>query len=217
MPSTREPLGESPGLELPRRFPATDSEKDKAESDSDESVPDADAEDAEAPVQRYTSCKEGDKHEQWMANTLISSLHRRHAGGKSLRKRMAGLDKNDAGQAKAQYGKKADALRRRILTQATQYAAFTEQPCAVMLGNQDGVRVHDFSLEAQDGRVIDYVEFEDAIVAVTDILEQNRLPPAPAIPSVAAAAMQLNQQLSSSAQHSNSAPARLRMPRNASL
>ena len=99
MPSTREPLGASPGLELPRRFPATDSEKDKAESDSDESVPDADAKDAEAPVQRYTSCKEGDKHEQWMANTLISSLHRRHARSKSLRKRMAGLDKNDAGQA----------------------------------------------------------------------------------------------------------------------
>ena len=113
--------------------------------------------------------------------------------------------------------KNADALRRRIVTQVTQYAAFTEQPCTVMLGNQDGVHVHDFSLEAQDGRVIDYVKFKDAVVAVTDILEQNRLPPAPAIPSVAAAAMQLNQQLSSSAQHSNSAPARLRMPRNASL
>jgi hypothetical protein len=45
----------------------------------------------EAPVQQHTSCKEGDKHAQWMANTLISSLHRRHAGWQIVEKTLLPL------------------------------------------------------------------------------------------------------------------------------
>ena len=96
-----------------------------------------------------------------MANLPLLKLRKVHHYGKRLRKQKAGSqDKNGAGQARQQYNKKADAFCQRICKQVTLSAAFTEQPCAMVLGNQDGACARFFIQGTGQQKVTGCINFE---------------------------------------------------------
>ena len=133
--------------------------------------------------------------DKFMGQALVHSLEKRHAIGERLRVQIAEGDRQTSATALKQYNRVSDDFRQRIVKKVADYAAFTESACAVMIVNQDGQRVHDISLEKEDG-VVDFTDFEDAVLVVHDVLEQNYRPPSQTMPSTAQAAMDLGQVLS---------------------